>query len=106
MGSPFGGTHLVEATTSLKMVLGPKEEVVDPTIRECGDASSSLQHTDAVVVEQTTLTKTQRRRQLKKKVKQLQKSAEPATKEKEGGTKGFGSEVSTLSPKMTGLLKK
>ena len=89
MGFSSGGTHSVEEAASLKMALGSKEEVDNPTIGKCGSASSSLQHTEAMVVEQTTLTKTQRRnrrRQLKKWEDQVEKSAEPAIKKKEGGT--------------------
>ena len=87
------------------MVLGPKEEVVNPAIGKCG---GSLQHTEAMVMEQTAFIKTQRgnRRRQIKEVSQLEKSVEPAAKEKEGGTKRLRSEISIPSPKTTGLPKK
>ena len=78
------------------MFLGPKRELVDPTIGECGDASGSSQRTEAMIVEQTALTKPQRgtrRRQLKKRVDHQEKSSEPATKEKEIESKRFRAEI-------------
>ena len=110
MGFPSGGIRSVEETASLKMVLGSKEEVVNPIIGRYGGASSRVQHSEAMELEQTTLlNETQRRNrhsQQKKTMEQLKKSAEPTTKKKEGGTKRLRSEVSTPSPNTAGFPKK
>ena len=109
LGFLSGSTQSTEVTTSPKKVLSPKEVVSNPTSGECGGVGSSSQHTEAMEGEQTSLTKTQkrnRRRQLKKRVEQKEKSTELALKEKEGGTKRPRSEVSTPSPNLATMQKK
>ena len=93
-------SYSAEVTSPSKMVLGTKEVAVNLTISEHDSASGSFQHTEVMVVEQTILTKTQKRSQKKKKVNQQKKSPEPAIKEKKGRIKTLRSEVSTPSPKM------
>ena len=87
------------------MVLGSNEEVVNPTIGKCGSASSSLQHTEAMEVEQTTLlTKTQRHRQQKKEDGLACEIC--WTSYQREGRKDQKTRVSTTSPNTAGLPKK